>query len=182
MAINKEDKGAILAVYQEVLSRTQGLVVAEYRGMTMKQFNDVRKSLREVNAAFVVTKLTLFKIALEQAGMAVPDDLLVGPVAMAIAFGDLPSVAKAMLQRAKENDLLKPKGAIMGTSVFMAAQLEMVSTMPTLDDARAGLVGAIAAPISSLLSLLEQPATQLMALLQAYSDKDKPAEAGEQAA
>ena len=79
MAINKEDKGAILAVYQEVLSRTQGLVVAEYRGMTMKQFNDVRKSLREVNAAFVVTKLTLFKIALEQAGMAVPDDLLVGP-------------------------------------------------------------------------------------------------------
>ncbi|MCC7452089.1 MAG: 50S ribosomal protein L10, partial [Anaerolineae bacterium] len=66
-------------------------------------------------------------------------------------------------------------------SVFTAEQLEMVSTMPTLDEARAGLIGTIVAPATSLLSLLEQPAQGLAAILQAYSDKDKNA-SGEQAA
>lgn len=173
MALSKQDKTEILEGYVQVLNRAQGLVVTEYRGMTMKQFNDVRKSLREANAAYLVTKNTLFKLALKQVGMAAPDELLVGPVAVGVAFGDLPSLTKAVLQRAKENDLLKPMGAIMGQSVFTAKQLEMVSTMPTLNEARAGLIGTIIAPISSILSLLEQPAVQLMGLLQAYSDKDK---------
>ncbi|MHB8625364.1 MAG: 50S ribosomal protein L10 [Aggregatilineales bacterium] len=181
MALTKEDKTRILDGYVQVLNRAQGLVVTEYRGMTMKQFNDVRKALREVNAAYFVTKNTLFKLALTQVGMAAPDELLIGPVAIGVAFGDLPSLTKAILQRAKENDLIKPTGAIMGQSVFTAKQLEMVSTMPTLDEARAGLIGTIVAPISSILSLLEQPAVQLMGLLQAYSDKDK-AEGGAEAA
>ena len=183
MAISKDDKVEILGVYDEVLARTNGMVVAEYRGMTMKQFNDVRKALREANGAFMVTKNTLFKLALEKAGMAAPDELLTGPVAIGLAFGDLPSLTKVVMQRAKENELIKLRGAIMGQTVFTADQLEMVSTMPTLDEARAGLVGAISAPISTLLSLLEQPAVQLMALLQAYADKDKQpeGEAGEAA-
>ena len=181
MALSKEDKTQILNGYVEVLNRAQGLVVTEYRGMTMKQFTETRKALREVNAAYLVTKNTLFKRALTQVGMAAPDELLTGPVAIGVAFGDLPSLTKAILQRAKENDLLKPTGAIMGQSVFTAKQLEMVSTLPTLNEARAGLVGAIIAPISSILSLLEQPAVQLMGLLQAYSDKDK-AEGGAEAA
>jgi len=173
LALTKEDKTRIVDGYVQILNRTQGLVVTEYRGMTMKQVSDVRKALREVNAVYFVTKNTLFKLALTQVGMAAPDELLVGPVAVGATFGDLPSLTKAILQRAKENELLKPTGAIMGRSVFTAKQLEMVSTLPTLDEARAGLIGTIVAPISSLLSLLEQPAVQLMGLLQAYSDKDK---------
>ena len=173
MALSKEDKTQILNGYVELLNHAQGLVVTECRGMTMKQFTDIRKTLRDVNAEYHVTKNTLFKLALTQVGMAAPDELLVGPIAIGIAFGDLPSLTKAILQRAKENELLKPMGAIMGQSVFTAQQLEMVSTMPTLGEARAGLIGTIIAPVSSILSLLEQPAIQLMGLLQAYSDKDK---------
>jgi len=176
LAISKDDKVAILAVYDEVLSRAQGMVVTEYRGMTMKQISVVRKSLREVNGGYLITKNTLFKLALEKAGMAVPEELLTGPIAVSLAFGDLPSVTKAMMQSAKDNELIKLKGAIMGQLVFTAAQLDMVSTMPTINEARAGLIGTIVAPISSLLSLLEQPAVQLMAVLQAYSDKNKQPE------
>ena len=181
MALSKEDKTQILNSYVEILNHAQGLVITECRGMTMKQFTDVRKALRDVNGEFHVTKNTLFKLALTQVGMAAPDELLIGPVAVGIAFGDLPSLTKAVLQRAKENELLKPKGAIMGQTVFSAKQLEMVSTMPTLEEARAGLVGAIIAPVSSILSLLEQPAVQLMGVLQAYSEKNK-AEGGAEAA
>jgi large subunit ribosomal protein L10 len=182
LALTKENKNVILDSYRQILTNAQGLVVTEYRGMTMKQFNETRKVIRAANGAYLVTKITLFKIALREVGIATPDDMLAGPVAVGIAFGDLPSLTKAVLQRAKEDEMLKPKGAIMGQNVFTAQQLEMVSTMPTLDEARAGLIGTIVAPLSSILSLLEQPAVQLMGLLQAYSDKNKPAEGDTQAA
>ncbi len=156
-----------------MLSRAHGLIITEYRGMTMKNFNDTRKALRAVNGGYTVTKNTLFKIALEQSGMAVPEDLLVGPTAIGVAYSDLPGLTKAILQRAKEDERLKLKGAILGRSIFVADQLEMVSTMPTLDEARAGLVGTIIAPVTTLLSLLAQPAQGLAAILQAYADKDK---------
>jgi len=171
LALSKEDKSRILAGYVKVLGSAQGLVITEYRGMTMKKFNETRKQVRAVNGSFTVTKNTLFKIAMREHGFAIPEDLLVGPVAVGIAFGDLPSLTKALLQRAKEDDLLKLKGAVMGQTVFHAAQLEMVSTMPTLKEAQAGLIGTIIAPATSILSLLAQPGQGLAAILQAYSDK-----------
>ncbi len=181
MAITKEDKDKILAGYVELLSRAQGLVITEYRGMAMKNFNETRKVLRGANASYTVTKNTLFKLALEQSGMAVPEDLLVGPTAVGVAFGDLPSLTKVMIQRAKEDERLKLKGAIMGLTTFKAEQLDMVATMPTLDEARAGLIGTIVAPATSLIGLLTQPAQGLAAILQAYADKDKT-DSGDQAA
>ncbi len=181
MAITKEQKVKILQGYMDALKNAKGFVVTEYRGMGTKNFNTTRAALRAANGRYLVTKNTLFKIALRETGFAVPEDLLVGPTAVVIALGDLPSVTKVILQRAKEDELLKLKGAVMGQSIFKAEQLEMVSTMPTLDEARAGLLGTIIAPATSLLSLLEQPAQGLAAILQAYSDKDKNA-SGEQAA
>jgi len=173
LALTRERKSEILAGYLKLLENAQGLVVTEYRGMTMPKFNDTRKAVRAVNSVYAVTKNTIFKIALREAGMAAPDELFNGPVAVGIAYGDLPSLTKALLQRAKEDDLLKLKGAVMGQSVFTEKQLEMVSTMPTLQEAQASLIGTILAPITSLLSLLNQPATSLAAVLQAYADKDK---------
>jgi large subunit ribosomal protein L10 len=181
LALTKEDRHRILAGYMEILNRANGLVITEYRGMDMKRFNDTRKAVRAVQGSFNVTKNTLFKIAMREHGLAIPDDLLVGPVAVGIAYGDLPSLTKALLQRAKEDDRLKLKGAVMGQSIFHAHQLEMVSTMPTLKEAQASLIGTIIAPATALLSLLAQPGQGLAAILQAYSDKmDNPS--GEQAA
>ncbi len=183
MAISKETRDKLLVGYMKLLSRAQGLIITEYRGMTMKNFNDTRKAMRAANGGYTVTKNTIFKIALTQSGMAVPEDLLIGPTAVGVAYGDLPSLTKAILQRAREDEKLKLKGAIMGQSIFKAEQLEMVSTMPTLAEAQAGLIGTIIAPVTSLISLLTQPAQGLAAILQAYSDKDKTNEtSGDQAA
>jgi len=182
LALTRETKNEILAGYLKVLEKAQGLVITEYRGFRMKQFNETRKIMRANNGAYMVTKNTLFKIALKQVGMAAPDELLNGPVAVGVAFGDLPGLTKVILARAKEDEMLKPKGAIMGLTVFTQAQLEMVSTMPTLDEARAGLIGTLVAPATAFLSILEQPATQLLALFQAYADKDKNPDAPADAA
>jgi len=175
LAITKETKEEVLKGYIEMLKEAQGMVVTEYRGMTMANFNTTRTALRAINARFTVTKNTLFKIALNEVGFAVPEDLLVGPTAVAIAYRDLGGLTKAILNRAKEDEKLVPKGAIMGNTVFQAKQLEMLSTLPSLDQARASLVGSLQQPAARLVGLLQQPAQGLAALLKAYSDKSAAA-------
>ena len=84
MASSRKRKEELVADYVDMLQRAKGVVVTEYRGMTMKHLDELRGKLREKNAGFTVTKNTLLKVALREVGMAVPDDLLVGPVALAV--------------------------------------------------------------------------------------------------
>lgn len=171
MAITREQKGDILKGYVELLRGAQGLIVTEYRGMAMKNFNSARKALRAVKGNYTVTKNTLFKLALNEVGMAAPDDLFVGPVAVAIAYGDLSGLTKAILQAKKDDELLILKGAVMGKTVFRADQLEALSTMPNLEQARATLIGTLQQPASKFIGLLSQPGQGLAAILKAYTDK-----------
>jgi large subunit ribosomal protein L10 len=172
LAISKTDKENILKGYLEMLSNAQGMVVTEYRGMGMKNLNALRGTLRPIKGAYTITKNTLFKLALAETGFAVPEDLLVGPTAVAIAYGDLSGLTKAVMARAKEDELLILKGAIMGQTVFRADQLEALSTLPTLDEARAGLIGLLQTPASQIVGILAQPAQQIANVLKAYNDKN----------
>ena len=171
MAITREQKEDILKGYVDLLRNAQGLIVTEYRGMSMKNFNNARKSLRAAKGSYTVTKNTLFKLALHDAGMAVPEELFEGPVAVAIAYGDLGGLTKAVLQAAKEDELLILKGAVMGQTVFRADQLEALSTLPNLEQARASLIGTLQQPASKFVGLLAQPGQGLAAILKAYTDK-----------
>jgi large subunit ribosomal protein L10 len=171
LAITKAQKEEILKSYLELLSRAEGLVFTEYRGMGMKNFNTIRAALRAAKGAYTVTKNTLFKIALQETGFPVPEDMLTGPTAVAVAFEDVGSLTKAVLARAKEDELLVLKGAIMGQTVFRADQLEALSTLPSLDEARASLIGTLQQPASLLVGLLSQPGQGLAMVLKAYSDK-----------
>jgi large subunit ribosomal protein L10 len=176
LAITKAQKSEILQGYLDMLAKAQGMVITEYRGMGMTNFNTLRSALRPLKGSYTVTKNTLFKIALRETGFAVPEDLLNGPTAVAVAYGDLGSLTKAVLARAKEDELLKPKGAIMGQTVFRADQLEALSTLPSLEEARATLIGTLQQPASRLVGLLAQPGQSLAALLKAYTDQQQGGE------
>ncbi len=177
MAITKEKKAQLYAGYLEALKGAQGLIITEYRGMSMKNLDAIRAALRPVKSSYAVVKSTIFRIALRESGLAAPDDMLSGPVAVAIAYSDLSKMTKALLAQMKDQPLLIGKGAIMGTTVFKADQLEALSTMPTLEEARASLIGTLIGPASQLVGLLAQPAQGLAALLQAYTDKHQAGEA-----
>ena len=170
MAITKAQKDEILKDYVEMLRKAKGLVITEYRGMSMKNFNTTRSALRAVQGTFTVTKNTLFKLALKENGFAVPEDLLVGPTAVAVAYNELGPLTKVVLQRAKEDELLVLKGAIMGKNIYSAKQLDALSTLPTLDEARASLIGTLQQPASRFIGLIGQPGQGLAALLKAYTD------------
>ncbi len=171
MATTKEQKGDILKSYLELLSRAQGLVFTEYRGMGMKNLNAIRTALRAAKGTYTITKNTLFKIALRETGFPVPEDMLQGPTAVAVAFDNVGTLTKAVLARKKEDELLVLKGAIMGQTIFRADQLEALSTLPTLDEARASLIGTLQQPASILVGLLSQPGQGLASVLKAYTDK-----------
>jgi large subunit ribosomal protein L10 len=177
LAITKEKKAQLYAGYLEALKGAQGVVITEYRGMSMKNLDAIRAALRPVNSSYTVVKSTIFGIALRQSGLAAPEDLLTGPIAAAIAYSDLSKMTKVLLAQVKDQPLLIGKGAIMGTTVFKAEQLEALSTLPTFEEARALLIGTLSAPASQLVRLLAQPAQGLAALLQAYTDKHQEGEA-----
>jgi len=172
LAINKERKDRIVAEYIDMLQRSSGIVVTEYRGLTMAKFNTIRTKMRDANAQYTVAKNTLLKIALNEVGMAVPEDLLSGPVAVGFAMGELPAAVKALVDSAKDQELLILKGAIAQSAVYNQGQLQILSELPSLDQLRATLIGIITQPASQLISLLVAPQRDVVSVLAAYLDKN----------
>lgn len=83
MAITRERKEELVAIYTELLGHATGLVIAEYRGLSAAKVDELRAKLREVNGVYLVTKNTLFMIALRNAGWDIPENMFEGPVATA---------------------------------------------------------------------------------------------------
>lgn len=167
MAITRERKNELLSQYTDLLQRANGFIVTEYRGMRIPALNGIRKDLREKDASYVVTKNRIFKIALENLGMPVPDELLTGPVAVSFAYSDLPGMVKVLLDKRKENELLILKGGVIGNSVVGEDDLKAISELPTLDELRAQLVGLLVQPTQGLVNVLNAPPQNLVNVLDA---------------
>jgi len=170
LAISKQRKDEILQEYLDMLANAKGVVITEYRGMTVKQLDVLRAKLREAKSGFAVTKNTIFKIALKQVGMAVPEDQLVGPVAVAIAYDDLATTIKTVLDQASSNDIFIVKGGIVGATAVRGDQLEAVSQLPSIDVLRAQLLGMVTMPLTQLVGLLEEPSRGVVAVIRAGTD------------
>jgi large subunit ribosomal protein L10 len=170
LAINKQRKEELVAQYVDMLQQARGVVITEYRGMSVKQLDELRAKLRENNASFTVTKNTLLKIALQEVGMAAPDDLLSGPVGLAVAYEDLPKVVKTILEHAEDQELLVVKGGVLGATAIPESSLETLSKLPPLDDLRAQIAGMITMPLTQFMGLLDEPGRQVVGVIQAATN------------
>ena len=112
MAISREKKQQMVAGYVERVSRSEALIFTDYRGLTVAHLSELRQRLREVGGVFQVVKNTLFKRALDEAGISVSMEQLDGPIAVGYCFEDSPPVAKVLVAFAKETQLLKVQGSI----------------------------------------------------------------------
>jgi large subunit ribosomal protein L10 len=170
LAINKKRKEELVEQYIDTLERARGVVITEYRGMSVRHLDELRAKLRENNASFTITKNTLLKIALDRVGMAVPDDLLMGPVALAVAYEDMPQMVKTILDHADDQELLIIKGGVMGESVVAEGDLEALSKLPSLDELRAQLTGMVTMPLTQFMGLLDEPGRQVVGVIQAATN------------
>jgi len=175
LALTKSEKEKIVADYVERFSKSQALIVTDYRGLTVSDFNRIRAQMRESGNAFLVVKNTLAKIALEQAGRSAPSDLLAGTVAIGICYDDIAGGVKALNAFAQETKILNVKGAILGARVVGPEAAKSLADLPSREVLLAQVVGGLQAPISGLVNVMAGPIRGLLTVLKARADQLEPA-------
>lgn len=172
MAITRERKEELIAIYTAQLAKTDGFIIAEYKKLTVAQANNLRRKLADSGGTYMVTKNTLFMRALKENGWPVPEELLSGTVGIVFGNGNLPVVAKSVQSFIKDApDNFAARGGVISGSVFNAKQLETIANLPTLDEIRAQIAGLIVTPASQLAGLIQAATQQVVNVLQAYEDK-----------
>ncbi len=167
--MQKEDKERVVAELTEKLRRSETMIVADYRGLTMPQIDALRGRLIEHGARFTVVKNTLTRRAAQEAGADALLALLEGPSAIAFveADGDAVAVAKALADSARNTKVLEIRGGIMQGRVISGADVEELAKLPPLDVLRGQVIGAIIAPLTSLIGLVNAPLQNLYGLIDA---------------
>ena len=175
MAITKERKQAIVKHYRDLVGSSQGIVLASYSGLAVKDLERLRRKVRELGGEFHVVKNRLTRLTLKEAGLAVADEALEGSTAVGFALDEPLAVAKAIVDFSKESDKVKVKAGVVNGVVYDGAQMVRLAGLPPLPVLRAQLLGLFNTPATRLASILVTPARQIASVVKAYADK--PAEA-----
>jgi len=167
--MKKQDKEKVVAELTERLRASETLLVADYRGLTMPQIDALRSRLLESGARFTVVKNTLTRRAAEAAGAEALLALLEGPSAIAFleAEGDMVAAAKALADSARETKVLAIRGGVMQGRTVTAEEIETLATLPALDVLRGQVLGAVVAPLTTFVALLNAPLQDLIGLIDA---------------
>jgi large subunit ribosomal protein L10 len=167
----------MVADYLDKMSRSQALLLTDYRGLTVVQISELRRNLREMNSTFQVVKNTLFERALDETGIPVQKEPLQGPLAVAFCLGDPQPVARALLAFAKETDVLQIKGAVLGTRFLGPEAVKNLAELPPREVILAQLLGTVQGPMTDLVSTIAAPLRELVQVLQARSEQGQQAAA-----
>ena len=167
--MKKEDKERMVAELAERLRTTETLVVADYRGLTMPQIDELRSKLIEHGARFVVVKNTLTRRAAEAAGSDALLALLEGPTAIAFleSDGDPVAVAKALVDAARATRVLEVRGGLFEGRPIEASEIESLAKLPPVDVLRGQVLGAITSPLTAIVGLFTAPLQDLYGLIDA---------------
>jgi large subunit ribosomal protein L10 len=175
----RADKQAAVAEIVESFNDAAGAVLTDYRGLTVKELQDLRRSLGE-NADYAVVKNTLAKLAASEAGMAGFDELLVGPTAIAFLKGDVVEAAKGLRDFAKANPALIVKGGVVEGRTVDAREVTRLADVESREVLLAKLAGAMKGNLTKAAGLFQAPLSQVARLAAALQEKkaaDAPAEA-----
>jgi len=171
LAVSKERKQEVLAIYVEWLKKSQAVILVEYTGAKMKDLDGIRARVRETGGEFHILKNTLARRAFAANGMELPEEYLVKSTAVSFAFSDPASTAKALTESMKGRDYIKVKGGFMSGQILNAAQVKALSDMPPLPVVRAQLLGVLQAPAAKLVRTIAEPARGLAAVIKAFTEK-----------
>ena len=168
--MNKEQKKNYIEEMTAQFDNSEAVIVTHYKGLTMNQLDDLRKQMREHGIKFKITKNRITKLALEKTRCKDLSNLFNGPTAVALSK-DAISSAKILTKFSKENDNLKILGGIMGKDILDVAGVKNVATLPSLDEARAKIVGILRSPAQKIASILLAPASKIAILALEKSKK-----------
>jgi len=172
--LTKEQKKNYISEMTTQFDNSKAVMVTHYQGLTMTQLDDLRAKMREHGIIFKITKNRITKLALEKTKCKDLSDLFSGPTA--VAFGEDAIMSARILSKfAKDNENLKLIGGIMENEVLDQAGVQNVASLPTLDEARANIIGILNAPASKLVSIF-LAYSEKMSNLSAENSETQPKE------
>ena len=168
--MNKEKKQSYIKEMTAQFEKSEAVLVTHYQGLSVKQLDNLRKQMRKHGIQFKITKNRITKIALEKSRCKDLSNLFTGPTAVALSE-DAISSAKILTKFSKENENLRILGGIMGKEILDVAAVANVATLPTLDEARAKIIGILRSPAQKIVSILLAPASKIAILALEKSKK-----------
>ena len=168
--MSREKKQLYINEMKTQFDKSEAVIVAHYQGLTVSQLDELRLQMREHGIQFKITKNRITKLALEKTRCKELGELFKGPTAVALSQDAITS-AKILTKFSKDNVNLKILGGIMGNNILDVAGVQNVATLPTLDEARAKIVGILRSPAQKIASILLAPASKIAILALEKSKK-----------
>jgi len=168
--MNKEKKKMYIEEMKEFFQKKSSVFVTHYQGLTVKQIDELRAEMRKHGILFRITKNKITKLALDGSKFKKLENLFSGPTAVAFSEDAITS-AKILTKFAKKNSNLKIIGGIMEDEPLSTQDVEKIATLPTLNEARAKIVGILTTPAQKIMSILLAPGSKIAILALAKSKK-----------
>ena len=166
--MNKNKKKLYIEEMKDFFKKTTSVFVTHYQGLSVKQIDELRSEMRKHGILFKITKNRITKLALEGSKFKKLENLFSGPTAVVFSEDAITS-AKILTKFAKTNSHLKIIGGIMDVEPLSVEDVEKIATLPTLDEARAKIVGIFTAPAQKIISILLAPGSKIAILAHAKS-------------
>jgi large subunit ribosomal protein L10 len=172
MALRLDDKKALVKEVKAVAGDSVTAVAAEYRGLSVAEMTELRSQARNAGVYLRVVKNTLARRAVEGTGFECMRDTLKGPILLAFAKDDPGAAARVIKDFARDHDALQAVSLSAGGQLLPASDLATLADLPTLDRARAILLGVLVAPLTQLVRTLAEPPAMLARTLSARGEQE----------
>ena len=168
--MNKDKKKIYIEEMKNFFNKTTSVLVTHYQGLTVKEIDNLRAEMRKHGILFKITKNRITKLALGGSKFKKLENLFSGPTAVAFSE-DAITPAKILTKFAKTNSNLKIIGGIMEKEPLSVEDVEKIATLPTLNEARAKIIGILTTPAQKIMSILLAPGSKIAILALAKSKK-----------
>lgn len=173
MALSRKKKEELVETYRKLVSESRGLIMTSYSGLTVREAEELRGQIRKAGGEFHVVKNSLLKLALESEGIPIPEGLLSGTTAIGFAEADIPAVAKAVADLAKEAEGVQLKPGIVEGKVYQPQQIQRLADLPPLRVVQAQLLGLLKSPGGGVVNALASSVRQVVNVMKAYSESEE---------
>jgi large subunit ribosomal protein L10 len=168
--MNKESKKLYIEEMKKNFSSNNSVMIAQYQGLNVKDLDKLRKDLRDNGVIFKITKNRITKLAIKDSPVKDLEKYFKGPTAAALSSDPI-TTAKILTKFAKTNNKLKIIAGFMDGKVLDEKEVAIIATLPSLDEARAKIVGILASPAQKIVSILLAPGSKIANLARAKSLK-----------
>ena len=174
--MKREDKEVLVNRLHDELGKSHAVFITDYMGLNVEKMTQLRKSIRDAGGRYQGVKTTLLSRAAKETPVAMLDASFSGPTAIAIALNDPVSIAKALVNFAKENEQLGLQGGVLGGKILDENGIQSLAKMPPKEVLLAKMLGSLNAPVSNFVGVFAALLRQLVYVLKAVEEQKRQGE------